>query len=233
MLTDKPAELKTLAGAIASRMRLYQMLGVDFFPGSPASVSALDALLCVRDTLGDCRRCKLCTGRTNIVFGSGNPNATLMFVGEGPGEEEDHQGLPFVGRAGQLLTKMIVAMGVAREDVYIANVVKCRPPNNRPPQPDEIAACRPFLYGQIEAIRPTVICTLGTFATQTLLQTQQVISSLRGIFHPLRGSRHACDILPTYHPAYLLRNPNAKTQVWGDLQKIMLRLQWPSPRGTT
>ncbi len=171
----------------------------------------------VRDELGVCTRCKLSSGRTNIVFGSGHPHAKLMFVGEGPGEEEDKQGLPFVGRAGQLLTKMITAMGLSREEVYIANIVKCRPPHNRPPETDEIASCQPFLMKQIAAIRPKVICALGTFAAQTLLATKVRISDLRGRFHDFQGIQ----VMPTFHPAYLLRNPSEKKPTWDDLQKIM------------
>ena len=175
----------------------------------------------VREEIGDCRRCKLCATRKNIVFGTGNPKASLMFVGEAPGADEDIQGQPFVGRAGQLLTKMIQAMGLSREEVYIANIIKCRPPENRNPQPDEIAACSPFLLKQIESIRPKVICALGTFSAQTLLETQQKISALRGKFHDYHGVK----VLPTFHPAYLLRNPNEKKSVWEDLKKIMEELK--------
>ncbi len=183
----------------------------------------LQGLDAVREELGDCQRCKLCSTRTHIVFGSGNPKAKLMFIGEGPGADEDLQGLPFVGKAGELLTKMISAMKLSREEVYIANIVKCRPPNNRPPQEDEIAACQAFLLKQIEAIAPQVICALGSFAAQTLLKTQTRISDLRGKFHDLNGSvtTPAIKVMPTFHPAYLLRNPAEKKKVWEDLQKIM------------
>jgi len=183
-------------------------------------VQGLDA---VRELLGDCKRCKLCSTRTHIVFGSGNPKAKLMFVGEGPGADEDLQGLPFVGKAGELLTKMICAMGLSRDEVYIANIVKCRPPNNRPPQEDEIAACQPFLIKQIEAIAPRIICALGTFAAQTLLASNIRISDLRGKFFDFRGSDlcGGIKVLPTFHPAYLLRNPEEKKKVWEDLKKIM------------
>jgi uracil-DNA glycosylase family 4 len=177
----------------------------------------------IRDDLGDCRRCKLHTGRTNIVFGVGSPNARLMFVGEGPGADEDEQGEPFVGRAGQLLTQIIRAMGLAREDVYIANVVKCRPPGNRNPEPDEIEACSPFLQAQIASIRPTVIVALGKFAAQTLLQTETPISRLRGQFHDLGGVA----VMPTFHPSYLLRTPAAKREVWEDMKMVMQRLNAP------
>jgi len=177
----------------------------------------------IRTDLGDCRRCKLHTGRTNIVFGVGNPDARLMFVGEGPGADEDEQGEPFVGRAGQLLTQIVKAMGLAREDVYIANVVKCRPPGNRNPEPDEIEACSPFLQAQIASIRPTVIVALGKFAAQTLLQTETPISRLRGQFHDLGGVA----VMPTFHPSYLLRNPAAKREVWEDMKLVMKRLDEP------
>jgi len=182
----------------------------------------------LREKIGDCRRCKLWMGRTNIVFGSGNPEARLLFVGEGPGEEEDRQGKPFVGRAGELLTKMIGAMGLGREEVYIANVVKCRPPRNRNPEADEICACKPFLEEQISVIDPEVICALGTFAAQTLLDTTFRISTLRGKVHEKGRYR----IVPTFHPAYLLRNPQDKRLAWEDLQLIMreLGLRQISPR---
>lgn len=179
------------------------------------------ALVSVRETLGDCRRCKLHTHRTHIVFGAGNPMADLVFVGEGPGEDEDRQGEPFVGPAGQLLTKMIQAMGLRREDVYIANIVKCRPPNNRNPEADEIASCEPFLLEQLSVIKPAVICALGNFAAQTLLGSKVKISQLRGRFHDYRDIK----VMPTFHPAYLLRNPQDKRLVWEDLQKIMTVLK--------
>jgi uracil-DNA glycosylase family 4 len=176
-----------------------------------------DTLPRIREDIGDCTRCKLHRGRTKIVFGTGNPNADLMFVGEGPGRDEDLSGEPFVGRAGKLLTDMIKAMGLQREDVYIANVVKCRPPENRLPEKDEITTCSPFLMRQIDTIKPKVICTLGSCSAQTLLQTAQGISKLRGEWFDFRGAK----LMPTYHPAYLLRNPAAKPEVWKDLQKVM------------
>jgi uracil-DNA glycosylase len=176
-----------------------------------------DTLPRIREDIGDCTRCKLHKGRTKIVFGTGNPNADLMFVGEGPGRDEDLSGEPFVGRAGKLLTDMIKAMGLQREDVYIANVVKCRPPENRLPEKDEITTCSPFLMRQIDAIKPKVICTLGSCSAQTLLQTALGISKLRGEWFDFRGTK----LMPTYHPAYLLRNPAAKPEVWKDLQKVM------------
>ncbi len=170
----------------------------------------------IRTDLGDCRRCKLARVRTNIVFGTGNPKAELMFVGEAPGADEDEQGLPFVGRAGQLLTKIIQAIDMRREDVYICNILKCRPPQNRNPEPDEIAACQKFLFRQIASVRPRVICALGSFGAQTLLRTKEPISRLRGQFIDFHGAK----FMATFHPAYLLRNPNEKRKVWEDVQKI-------------
>jgi uracil-DNA glycosylase family 4 len=171
----------------------------------------------VRDELGECTRCPLHRTRKNLVFGEGSTGAKLVFVGEAPGEEEDKQGRPFVGRAGQLLTKIIDAMGLKREEVYICNILKCRPPGNRNPKEDEIATCEPFLMKQLEAINPEIICALGTFAAKTLLRTESPISAIRGKFHDYHGRK----LMPTYHPAYLLRNPDAKKLVWEDVQKIM------------
>jgi len=176
-----------------------------------------EPLRAVRADLGDCRRCKLHAGRTTLVFGVGNPTAELMFVGEGPGADEDRQGEPFVGRAGQLLTRMIEAMGFRREEVYIANVVKCRPPNNRDPEPDEIEACEPFLKAQIAAVRPKVIVALGRFAVQTLLRDTSPVSRQRGRWREYEGVR----LMPTFHPAYLLRNPAEKKAAWEDLKLVM------------
>ena len=185
----------------------------------PAEVNSLEEL---RDHIGDCRRCKLHSGRTHVVFGVGNPNAKLMFVGEGPGRDEDLKGEPFVGRAGQLLTDIITkGMGLRREDVYIANVVKCRPPQNRNPEPDEVASCEPFLKKQIELIRPEIIVALGKFAVQTLLQSKVPITRLRGNWHTYMGIK----LMPTFHPAYLLRNPADKKLVWDDIKKIMREMQ--------
>ena len=181
----------------------------------------------LREVLGDCRRCKLCKGRTNIVFGAGNPDARLMFVGEGPGEDEDRQGIPFVGKAGELLTRIITnAMGLERDDVYIANVVKCRPPNNRNPEPDEIVACEPFLRRQVELVRPEVIVSLGNFATSALLGDRTPISRRRGHWHEFSGTA----LMPTFHPAYLLRNPSDKGLVWADIKLVMERLGLPQPQ---
>jgi DNA polymerase len=177
-----------------------------------------DTLDRIRSDIGpNCTRCKLHKGRTKIVFGVGNPKADLVFVGEGPGRDEDAQGEPFVGRAGKLLTQMIEAMGLRREDVYICNVVKCRPPENRLPEKDEIETCSPFLMRQLAVIQPKVICTLGSCSSQTLLQTSQGISRFRGEWFDFRGSK----LIATYHPAYLLRNPAAKSEVWKELQKVM------------
>lgn len=182
-------------------------------------------LLPIREELGDCSRCKLHRlGRRQIVFGVGSPHAALMFVGEAPGRDEDIQGIPFVGRAGQLLTKMIEAIGLTREDVYIANVIKCRPPENRNPDPDEVAACEPFLFKQVETIGPTVIVALGTFAAQALLKTQDSISRLRGRVYKYGGAK----LIPTFHPAYLLRSPEKKRDAWEDL-KLAKSLLPPTP----
>jgi len=170
----------------------------------------------VRKELGDCKRCKLHPTRRTIVFGEGNEKANLMFIGEGPGYDEDVQGRPFVGRAGQLLTKIIQSIHLEREEVYIANIIKCRPPQNRNPEPDEIGSCSPFLMKQIQAIQPKIICALGTFAARTLLQTDAKITSLRGKTFDLAGIK----VLPTYHPAFLLRNPDKKREVWEDMKQI-------------
>ena len=179
--------------------------------------SSAEALTAIRTELGDCTRCKLHTlGRKQIVYGVGNPSADLMFVGEAPGADEDIQGEPFVGRAGQLLTKIIEAMGLRREDVYIANLIKCRPPQNRNPEPDEMVQCEPFLFRQIDVIKPKVIVALGKFAAQALLRTTDPITRLRG-----REFRYRNAILmPTYHPAYLLRTPSAKREVWEDMKRV-------------
>jgi DNA polymerase len=179
-----------------------------------------EALAAIRGDIGDCTRCKLhALGRKQIVFGVGNTGADLMFVGEAPGADEDEQGIPFIGRAGQLLTKIIEAIALTREDVYIANVIKCRPPQNRNPEPDEVATCEPFLFHQIDAIKPKVIVALGKFAAQTLLRTETPISRLRGQLFEYRGTK----LIPTFHPAYLLRNPSSKREVWEDM-KLVKRL---------
>jgi uracil-DNA glycosylase len=195
------------------------------YPGLEKT-GALDAL---REFIGDCRRCKLWGLRKNLVFGVGDPNAELMFVGEAPGADEDARGEPFVGRAGQLLTDIIErGMGMKRAEVYICNVIKCRPPDNRNPEPDEVASCEPFLNRQIELVRPRVIVGLGTFAVQALLKVKTPISRLRGSWHDLRGIR----MMPTFHPAYLLRNPSEKRAVWNDVQMVLKELGRPIPRRT-
>jgi uracil-DNA glycosylase family 4 len=177
-----------------------------------------ESLSLIRAEIGDCTRCKLHTlGRQQIVFGVGNPQAELMFVGEAPGADEDEQGEPFVGRAGQLLTKIIEAIGLTRADVYIANVIKCRPPNNRAPEPDEVATCEPFLFQQIDTIRPKVIVALGTHAAHALLKVDTTISKLRGQVIDYRGG---IKLVPTFHPAYLLRSPDRKRDVWEDMKKV-------------
>jgi uracil-DNA glycosylase family 4 len=184
----------------------------------PLARSAADALAAIKVEIGpDCSRCKLHRlGRRQVVFGVGNPNADLMFVGEAPGADEDIQGEPFVGRAGQLLTKIIEAIGLRRDDVYIANVIKCRPPQNRNPEQDEVDTCEPFLFQQIDAIKPTVIVALGTFAARALLRTLDPISRLRGRVFDYRGGK----LVPTFHPAYLLRNPASKRDVWEDMKTV-------------
>jgi DNA polymerase len=184
------------------------------------SVDTVETLESIRLDLGDCQRCKLAPKRTNIVFGSGNPNAELVFVGEAPGFDEDQQGLPFVGAAGQLLTKIIESTGVKREDTYICNILKCRPPDNRNPEPDEVLQCSPFLKRQLAAIKPKIVCALGKFAAQTLLQSADPISRLRGKFQDIDGMR----VLATFHPAYLLRSPEKKREVWEDMKQIRAEL---------
>jgi DNA polymerase len=183
------------------------------FDATPSVEESLDA---ISADLKGCKRCKLSPARTNLVFGSGNPHAELMFVGEAPGADEDAQGLPFVGRAGQLLTRIIESIGMRREDVYICNILKCRPPGNRNPEPDEIGACEQFLFRQIAAVKPKVICALGAFGAQTIFRTTEPISRLRGQLINYRGAK----LIATFHPAYLLRNPYEKRKVWEDMQII-------------
>jgi uracil-DNA glycosylase family 4 len=186
----------------------------------PTDAAPAERLGAIRAALGDCTRCKLCGGRKNLVFGVGNPEAELVFVGEGPGADEDLQGEPFVGKAGQLLTKMIEAMGYTRDSVYICNVVKCRPPGNRNPEPDEIAACEPYLRAQLDAIRPRAIVALGKFAAQTLLRDATPITRLRGHWRTYAG----IDLMPTFHPAYLLRSPEEKRKAWDDLKAVLAKI---------
>ena len=201
------------------------------FPSAPAisgAVPAADraaALQLIRDEIGECTRCALHKGRNKIVFGDGSPAARLMFVGEGPGADEDAQGLPFVGKAGQLLNNMISAMGLRREDVYIANVVKCRPPGNRVPEPEEGATCSPFLFRQIDVVRPEVLVALGATAATWLLGARQPLAGLRGRVHSVRGTK----LIVTYHPAYLLRDPRQKKEAWADLQIAMKELGLKPP----
>jgi DNA polymerase len=187
-------------------------------PGAQSVESGgIESLSAIREDIGECVRCKLCTlGRKQIVFGVGNPNADLMFVGEAPGRDEDIQGIPFVGRAGQKLTQIIEAIGLKREDVYIANVIKCRPPENRNPEPDEVEQCEPFLFRQVDTIKPTVIVALGTFAAKSLLKSNESISRLRGRVFEYRGAK----LVPTFHPAFLLRNPSCRREVWEDMKKV-------------
>src|SRR5688572_23356812 len=200
---------------VARQLEFLRDIGVDTLslPKKSNPQQPVDELALIRSDIGDCQRCKLAPTRTNIVFGSGNPNSELVFVGEAPGFDEDQQGLPFVGRAGQLLTKIIESIEIRREEVYICNILKCRPPDNRNPEPDEVLACNPFLRRQLAAIRPKVVCCLGTFAAQNLLQTTAAISKLRGRFYDVEGMR----VIATFHPAYLLRSPEKKRDVWEDM----------------
>jgi len=216
---------------LAEIQRTLEMLAADGLQGFDCSQQSLEkiekwgmppdkiteTLEDIRADLGDCQRCRLARDRSNIVFGAGHPGAKLVFVGEGPGFEEDQQGLPFVGAAGRLLTRIIEAIKLSRDQVYICNVIKCRPPGNRNPESDEIKSCFPFLERQVASIQPDYMVALGTFAAQTLLGTATPISRLRGRFHDYRGIK----VLPTYHPAYLLRNPDKKRDVWEDMKMLM------------
>jgi uracil-DNA glycosylase family 4 len=217
-----PKSYRQKAGAdVESRKNLLSGPEGELFSDTSAAYQS-QSLEELRAGIGDCHRCKLWSGRTHVVFGAGNPSARLMFIGEGPGRDEDVQGEPFVGRAGQLLTDIITkGMGLKREDVYIANVVKCRPPENRNPEPDEVASCEPFLRKQIDLVRPEIIVALGKFAVQTLLQSKVPISRLRGNWHSYHGIR----LMPTFHPAYLLRNPGDKKLVWEDIKKVIKELR--------
>jgi uracil-DNA glycosylase family 4 len=217
-ILPKAAPKATAVPNIDSKPVLPVATGPSLFEG--AGKIPGETLLKVREDLGECTRCKLHKTRDKIVFGDGSAKAQLVFVGEGPGADEDAQGLPFVGRAGKLLTQMIEAMGLQRSDVYICNVVKCRPPGNRQPEPDEVEKCSPFLFRQLDVLQPKVIVCLGATAAQTLLQTNRGISHFRGQWMDFRGYK----MLATYHPAYLLRNPAAKGDVWKDLQKVMAEL---------
>ena len=222
---------------VAEHLKFFEELGVAGYrrdavwssrsadyKGAPAGAADLQGghdtaehLASIRDDIGECVRCKLCSlGRRQIVFGVGNPRADLMFVGEAPGRDEDIQGIPFVGRAGQKLTQIIEAIGLTRDDVYIANVIKCRPPENRNPEPDEVDQCEPFLFRQIDIIKPKVIVALGTFAAKSLLKSSESISRLRGRVFDYRGAK----LVPTFHPAFLLRNPSCRREVWEDMKKV-------------
>ncbi len=230
MAQDLRDELREIAGSLRAYLEGQQELGLEYvearWPEPPAAAAPPPPTLEeVREELGECTRCKLHTGRTQIVFGVGNPHAKLVFVGEAPGADEDAQGEPFVGRAGQLLTKIIQAMGLTREDVYICNIIKCRPPNNRTPETDEILTCSPFLLKQLRAIGPRFVCALGGPAAQTLLQTKEPISRLRGKFYDF----HGIPLLPTYHPAFLLRNPHEKKTVWEDMKLLLREMQKSGP----
>ncbi len=208
--------------AIAAPPAVKTVVNVPERPEPQKPAAAAGGLSAVQDELRDCTRCKLCKGRKTIVFGEGDPNAVLVFVGEGPGQEEDQQGRPFVGAAGQLLTDIIVkGMKLRREDVYICNIVKCRPPGNRNPEPDEIEACEPFLIKQLQAIRPKMIVALGNVAVKTLLKTKEGITKLRGTWQTYQG----IPLMPTFHPAYLLRNPSDKKLVWEDIKKVLAEME--------
>ena len=231
MASDPRRELREIVGEVRAYLEAQQELGVERvdvqWPESPVAPAPL-TLHEVREELGECTRCKLHPHRTQIVFGVGDPKARLVFVGEAPGADEDAQGEPFVGRAGQLLTKIILAMGMQREDVYICNIIKCRPPGNRTPESEEILACSPFLLKQLQAIRPQFICALGGPATQTLLRTKEPISRLRGKFYDFQG----IPLLPTYHPAFLLRNPYEKKTVWEDMKLLLREMGLAAARDT-
>jgi DNA polymerase len=222
--SDPRTELRKVVQDVRAYLEAQRELGLEFadvkWPESAGPARPL-TLAEVREELGECTRCKLHRHRTQIVFGVGNPKARLVFVGEAPGADEDAQGEPFVGRAGQLLTKIIQAMGMQREDVYICNIIKCRPPNNRTPETEEILACQPFLVKQLQALRPRFICALGGPAAQTLLRTKEPISRLRGKFYDFHGT----PLLPTYHPAFLLRNPYEKKTVWEDMKLLLREMQ--------
>jgi uracil-DNA glycosylase family 4 len=211
---EEPTTSNAPASKPGSIGRTFKTMAyTSMFDQMPSVQESLDV---IRADLGDCQRCKLSPSRKNIVFGSGDPHAELMFVGEAPGADEDEQGQPFVGRAGQLLTKIIEAIGLRREEVYICNILKCRPPGNRNPEADEIASCEPFLLRQIASVKPKVICALGAFGAQTLLRTTESIGRLRGRLIDYRGAK----LMATFHPAYLLRNPIEKRKVWEDMQIV-------------
>jgi uracil-DNA glycosylase family 4 len=218
--------INEMVSDLKSYLEYLKGMGISSLPASESNSektvsSEILTLAEVRKELGDCKRCKLYRARRTIVFGEGNDKAELMFIGEGPGYDEDVQGRPFVGRAGQLLTKIIESINLPRQEVYITNIVKCRPPQNRNPEPDEIQSCNPFLMNQITVIQPKIICALGTFSAQTLLKTDTKITALRGKLFDLEGIK----VIPTYHPAFLLRNPERKREVWEDMKKIAELIQ--------
>jgi uracil-DNA glycosylase family 4 len=215
MKKDTHRELGQIVAHLKAHLRFQKGLGIDSVL-SRRETRPLPTLDAIRSEIGDCARCRLHEERQSVVFGEGNPDAGLVFVGEAPGREEDLRGKPFVGQAGELLTRIIEAIDLTRAEVYITNVVKCRPPQNRNPQPDEIRTCLPFLRKQLEAIKPRIICALGTVAAQTLLETEERISILRGQFYPFQGTQ----LMPTYHPAFLLRNPQFKRAVWEDMKMV-------------
>ena len=218
-------ELKKIMESIENTIESEKLAGINEI--ITMEIEALGATLPKLDEeIRSCQKCGLSKTRANTVFGDGSLNAELMFVGEAPGKDEDLEGVPFVGKAGKLLTKIIESIGLKREDVFIANILKCRPPENRNPNPQEIAVCSPFLYKQIELIKPKVICALGKFAAQTLLETETPISQLRGKFYFYRGIK----LMPTYHPAYLLRNSAGKKDVWEDMQTIARELKLKIPK---
>jgi uracil-DNA glycosylase len=225
-------ELRRLAAELKEFIKFQQRLGLHLLEGSyatsvpmpPAAVEVSESAECptleaIREEMGDCRRCKLWQSRTRLVFGVGNPQARLMFIGEAPGAEEDKQGEPFVGEAGNLLNNLLNKLGLSRQEIYITNVVKSRPPNNRTPEADEIAACKPFLVKQIQSIHPKIIVTLGGVATHALLETKTPISRLRGKWQHWRNIA----VMPTFHPSYLLRYPKARFETWDDMQKVLAR----------
>jgi len=221
-------DLRKAIAAGRGQLEYLRDLGFDEVPAATAAVCSLagtspegERLAAVRADLGDCQRCRLAQTRASLVFGVGNPQARLVLVGEAPGREEDERGEPFVGEAGRLLDRILFAMGLQRDEVYICNVLKCRPPGNRDPEADEVATCEPFLVRQLAAIQPKFIVALGRFAVQTLLQSKDPIGRLRGTWHQY----HGIPVMPTYHPAYLLRNPHGKREVWADMKQVVRRLE--------
>jgi len=232
LVMNRKQTINDIVEEIDNTLKYMEGLGCRGFDCSAKSLDTIEkwgntvtiadeTLESIRTDIGNCKRCTLCQKRTNIVFGAGDPKARLVFVGEGPGYEEDKSGEPFVGAAGKLLTKIIEAINLTREKVYICNIIKCRPPGNRNPMPDEIKTCFPFLKRQLLVIKPDFICALGTFAAQTLLETKQPISRLRGHFHDYMGIK----VMPTYHPAYLLRNANKKREVWEDMKVLIKEMK--------